>query len=88
MTGGTESGTHSACSCGNMCGKRAHLVRPESSWTKEGEHQSATDGRGLPASIDVRQKLITEGAFQFIAVRGKKTRIRTGATQITNGTIA
>ena len=58
-------------------GKRALLVRADNSFTKEGEYWSSKTGKALPEGIDFRQKPVTEGASQFIDVRGKKTRIRT-----------
>ena len=58
-------------------GTRALLVRADNTFTREGAYWSAKTGKALPEGIDFRQKPSTEGASQFIDVRGKKTRIKT-----------
>ena len=58
-------------------GKRALLVRSDNSFTPEGEYWSSRTGKPLAQGIDYSQRPTTDGASQFIDVKGKRTRIKT-----------
>ena len=58
-------------------GKRAVLVKPDGTFTEEGNWWSAKTGEALPQGIDYQQKPTTEGPSQYIYAKGKKQRVRT-----------